>query len=66
MKKYFILIIPLFFEKSRIDKQIIPNREEWESLQFGKFGKFANDSSWKWRRQSLSITEKILKIEKQN
>ena len=40
------------FEKYRADIGIVPTTEEWEALPFGKF---ADDTSWKWRRESLEL-----------
>lgn len=44
------------FERYRNDLGIIPSRNDWERLPFGDF---ANDSSWQWRRQSLSLLKSV-------
>ncbi len=50
------------FEKYRKEIQIIPpSEQDWKLLPFGSF---ASDSSWKWRRESLSIITKIIKKKK--
>lgn len=42
------------FEKYRSDIGIIPEAEDWQALPFGKF---ADDASWKWRRESLQLLQ---------
>ncbi len=50
------------FEKYRSQNGNIPSSEkEWNDLPFGDFAK---DSSWKWRRQSLSMLQHLIKNEK--
>ncbi|CAM3739495.1 methyltransferase domain-containing protein [Flavobacterium gelidilacus] len=47
------------FEKHRLEIGLIPtSKEDWQALPFGNFAK---DSSWKWRRDSLSIIKKQIK-----
>ena len=48
----------LAFEDYRNQINIIPpSEEDWKLLPFGSF---ANDSSWKWRRESLAIISKLI------
>lgn len=47
-----------YFEKYREDIGIIPNAEAWLMLPFGKF---CQNPSWKWRRQSLHLLQKQIR-----
>lgn len=44
------------FEKYRSAIGIVPGFEDWKTLPFGNFAK---DNSWQWRRQSLSLFQKL-------
>ena len=46
------------FEHHRQEIGVIPMEDDWKQLPFGKFAK---DSSWKWRRQSLEIIQHLTK-----
>jgi len=46
------------FEQHRKEIGIIPTENEWKQLPFGPF---ANNSDWKWRRQSLAIFQNLTK-----
>jgi len=47
------------FEQHRSELGLIPScKNDWLDLPFGNFAK---DSSWKYRRQSLSVVQKLLK-----
>ncbi|MBK8599167.1 MAG: methyltransferase domain-containing protein [Flavobacterium sp.] len=60
-EKHLLSYLPIF-EKYRTDIGIAPTtHSDWEQLPFGAF---ANDASWKWRRQSLAILQHHLKQKK--
>lgn len=44
------------FEKYRASIGAIPTVRQWKELPFGRF---ANDGSWRWRRESLVLLQKL-------
>lgn len=60
-EKHLLSYLPVF-EKYRTNIGVAPTtRSDWKQLPFGAF---ANDASWKWRRQSLAIIQNHLQQNK--